>query len=297
MNTRAVHRFSVRPLRDALEHLQPWVDLAKPGVTRLVLVTTLFGGLIAPGSLPVERSAFALLGTALVVAAANALNMFYEADADALMSRTRNRPLPTRRLTPTAVVWAALSAAVLGLGILSFINLVCVALALLALVSYVWVYTPLKRITPHALYIGAVPGAIPPLIGYASSTGGHLDERALTLFALLAVWQIPHFLAIAMFRQEEYARAGFQVFTVCRSRSAVRRLMVVWSVLLFGVSLVPVWIGMAGTAYAAIAVGFGLPFLLGAAYGLSPAADVHWARSLFFASMPHLVVLFVGLAL
>jgi protoheme IX farnesyltransferase len=117
------------------------------------------------------------------------------------------------------------------------------------------------------------------------------------LFALLAVWQVPHFLAIAMFRRSEYERAGFKVFTVCRPRDEVRRLMLIWSVLLFAMSLVPVWLGMGGTLYAAIAVGFGLPFLLGAAYGLRSCADDDWARSLFFASMPHLVVLFVGLAL
>jgi protoheme IX farnesyltransferase len=128
-------------------------------------------------------------------------------------------------------------------------------------------------------------------------TGGRLDRAAFVLFALLAVWQVPHFLAIAMFRRAEYERAGFKVFTVCRSRHAVRRLMLVWSALLFAMSLVPVWLGMGGTLYAAIAVGFGLPFLLGAAYGLRSCADDAWARSLFFASMPHLVVLFVGLAL
>jgi protoheme IX farnesyltransferase len=159
------------------------------------------------------------------------------------------------------------------------------------------VYTPLKRITPHALYVGAVPGAIPPLIGYASVSGGQLDARALTLFTLLAVWQVPHFLAIAIFRQAEYARAGLPVFTVCRSQADVRRLMLGWSAGLFAVSLLPIWLGMGGTLYAALAVGFGLPFLLGAAYGLRAQADVRWARSLFFASMPHLVVLFVGLAL
>jgi protoheme IX farnesyltransferase len=238
-----------------------------------------------------------LFGTALVVAAANALNMVYEVDADALMSRTRDRPLPRGRLTPGPVVRVAVGAALLGLVVLSSINLVSALLALLALVSYVWVYTPLKRTTPYALYVGAVPGAIPPLIGYAAATGGRLDAAALTLFLLLGVWQIPHFLAISIFRQQDYAQAGFKVFSVCRSRQQVRWLMLVWSLVLFAVSLVPAWIGMAGTLYVALAVGFGVPFLLGAAYGLRAEADVNWARSLFFASMPHLVVLFVGLVL
>jgi protoheme IX farnesyltransferase len=297
MNTRANHRLGIQPLLDAMASVEPWVQLAKPGVTRLVLVTTLFGGLVAPGSLAPWRWILTLAGTALVVAAANAFNMLYEADADALMTRTRDRPIPRGRLQKPAVARVASVALGVGLLGLSAVNLVAAALAFIAFSSYVWAYTPLKRTTPHALYVGTVPGAIPPLIGYAAVTGGSLDMPAFVLFALLAVWQVPHFLAIAMFRRDEYERAGFKVFTVCRPRSEVRRLMLVWSALLFGVSLVPVWLGMGGTLYAAIAVGFGLPFLLGAAYGLRSCADDGWARSLFFASMPHLVVLFVGLAL
>lgn len=297
MNISANPRVGVHPLSDVMASVQPWVQLAKPGVTRLVLVTTLFGGLVAPGSLSLWAWALTLAGTALVVAAANALNMVYEADADALMARTCDRPLPRGRLRKEPVVLAAYAALVVGLGGLLGVDLLAAALAFLAFASYVWVYTPLKRVTPHALYVGAVPGAIPPLIGYASVTSGHLDSAALMLFVLLAVWQVPHFLAIAMFRRAEYERAGFKVFTVCRSQREVRRLMLVWSALLFGVSLLPLWLGMGGTLYAALAVGFGVPFLVGAAYGLRPSADDAWARSLFFASMPHLVVLFVGLAL
>jgi len=307
MSIRAAQRLGVRvspaPMevpglaasQAACAWLRPWVELAKPGVTRLVLITTLFGGMVAPGHLSLVRWLLTLLGTALVVAAANALNMAQEADLDALMPRTSGRPLPEGRLESAPVVRAALIAAALGSAGLLAVDLVSALLALFALLSYVWVYTPLKRITPHALYVGALPGAIPPLIGYASVTGGQLDARALALFVLLAVWQIPHFLAIATFRQAEYARAGLPVFTVCRSQAAVRRLMLGWSVALFGVSLLPIWLGMGGRLYAALAVGFGLPFLLGAAYGLKPEADLRWARSLFFASMPHLVVLFAGL--
>lgn len=304
MSIRVAQRLGVRvspePLRmpghAVFEWLRPWVELAKPGVTRLVLITTLFGGMVAPGQLSLVSWLLTLLGTALVVAAANALNMAQEADLDALMPRTAGRPLPEGRLESAPVVRAALVAAVLGTAALLLVDFVSALLGLFALLSYVWVYTPLKRITPHALYVGALPGAIPPLIGYASVTHGQLDARAFMLFTLLAVWQIPHFLAIATFRQAEYARAGLPVFTVCRSQAAVRRLMLGWSAGLFALSLLPIWLGMGGTLYAALAVSFGLPFLLGAAYGLKPEADLRWARSLFFASMPHLVVLFAGLA-
>jgi len=300
MTISAHSRSGVHSLRDVFAGVAPWVQLAKPGVTRLVLITTFFGGVVAPGSqsaLSIAEWACTLLGTALVVAAANALNMVYEADADALMTRTQNRPLPSGKLSKAPVVRASAVAFGAGTLMLLAVNALAAALAFLAFASYVWVYTPLKRTTPHALYVGAVPGAIPPLIGYAAVTRGHLDAPAFVLFLLLAVWQIPQFLAIAMFRREEYERAGFKVFSVCRSRAEVCRLMLVWSVALFGVSLIPIWLGMGGTLYTALAVGFGVPFLVGAAYGVYSRPDDGWARSLFFASMPHLVVLFVGLAL
>jgi hypothetical protein len=162
----------------ALERLRPWIELAKPGVTRLVLITTLFGGLVAPGHASLARWLITLLGTVLVVAAANALNMAREADIDALMTRTRVRPLPEGRLEVAPVIKVAIAWALIGTAALLAVNVATAALALLALVSYVWVYTPLKRVTPHALYVGTLPGAIPPLIGYASVTGGQLDARA-----------------------------------------------------------------------------------------------------------------------
>ncbi|HVZ36091.1 MAG TPA: UbiA family prenyltransferase, partial [Polyangiaceae bacterium] len=172
MQTRAasrmgVHGLDLSALRAVFEPLHSWLELAKPGVTRLVLVTTLLGGVVAPGRLSFSHWLCVLLGTVLVVAAANALNMVSEADLDALMQRTRQRPLPSGRLDPSAAVRAALGAAVSGTALLLCIGVVPAVLALMALVSYVWLYTPLKRITPHALFVGAVPGAIPPLIGYA----------------------------------------------------------------------------------------------------------------------------------
>src|SRR5688572_4455812 len=236
MNTRAI---SLGPVRESLSGLAPWVQLAKPGVTRLVVFTTLFGWIVAPGGGSWARCLLTLLGTSLVVAAANALNMASEVDADALMARTRMRPLPTGQLTRAAAQRAAYAAALLGVGTLLALDLLTALLALLALVSYVWVYTPLKRVTPYALYVGAVPGAIPPVMGYASATGGNLDRTALVLFGLLFVWQVPHFLAIALFRSSEYARAGFKVFGAPGAEAHARRLLVAWSAVLFIGSLLP----------------------------------------------------------
>lgn len=282
--------------------LKPWIQLAKPGVTRLVLVTTFFGGLMTRKSASWDIWALTLVGTCLVVAAANALNMVAERDSDALMSRTSKRPLPQGLISPVGASWAAYIAAAIGLAMLLALNVQAALLALLALVSYVWAYTPLKKVTPLALYVGTLPGAAPPVIGYAAIGGGQLDVAAWVLFLILVIWQIPHFLAITIFRRAEYKKAGIAVFSVRWSPRAVRLLMLAWTWALFLATLLPVFIGIGGKLYLAVAIGFGLPFVAGAIYGLRSLAndkvsDDRWARSFFFASMPHLVVLFLALAL
>lgn len=294
------------PVVPQRQGLSPWIQLAKPGVTRLVLFTTFFGGVMTRKSASWWTWALALVGSCLVVAAANALNMVAERDSDALMSRTANRPLPQGKISVAAANWAAYIAAALGLGMLLTLNLQAAFVALLALVSYVWAYTPLKRVTPLALYVGTLPGAAPPVIGYAAISGGTLDAAAWVLFLILVIWQIPHFLAIAIFRRDEYERAGIQVFSVCCKPRAVRLLMLFWTWALFIATLSPMLFAMGSTLYLAVAIGFGLPFVAGAIYGLRSVekseaaddrgADNRWARSFFFASIPHLVVLFLALA-
>jgi protoheme IX farnesyltransferase len=208
------------------------VELTKPSIAALVMVTALCGALVAPGPLPVARLVIALVATALVVGAANALNMYAERDADAFMRRTRNRPLPSGRLSPEVALAFALLLATLGLNTLGVVagGAAC-ALTLLAFASYVFAYTPLKRVSPGALYVGALPGALPPLIGYASATGG-IGEAALWLFSMLFVWQIPHFIAIAIFRAEDYRAAGMAVLPVVRGLTHAKRAAVVSSVAL-----------------------------------------------------------------
>src|SRR5450432_727742 len=213
------------------------LELGKPRLAGLVMVTMLCGALVAPGPRPLGRVLIAMFATALVVAAANALNMYIERDTDALMKRTASRPLPTGRLSPEAALWFARACGVVGLTLLVlWVNLASAALALLALLSYVLAYTPLKRSTSFALHVGAIPGAIPPLIGWASITGS-LAPRALPLFLILLVWQLPHFLAIATFRREEYARAGLVVQPNVSGLVATRRWILIYSALLFAVSL------------------------------------------------------------
>ncbi len=293
------HASDVAPLRAAnASEVRFWlalVELGKPGVAGLVMVTMLCGALVAPGPRPLGRLLIAMFGTALVVASANALNMYMERDADALMRRTASRPLPTGRLAPEVALWFALASALAGALVLVLgVNLASAALALLALVSYVLAYTPLKRSTSYALHVGAVPGAIPPLIGWASMTGS-LAPRALPLFLILLIWQLPHFLAIATFRREEYARAGLVVMPNVRGLAATRRSILIYSALLFAVSFSPLVLGMAGAPYAVVAILLNLGFSGFAAFGRGAKTPERWAKLLFLASLPYLVVIYAAL--
>jgi protoheme IX farnesyltransferase len=273
------------------------LELGKPRVAGLVMVTMLCGALVAPGPRPLGRLLVAMFGTALVVAAANALNMYMERDTDARMRRTASRPLPTGRLLPETALWFALGCAVIGLSVLVLcVNLPSAGLALLALVSYVLAYTPLKRSTGYALHVGAVPGAIPPLIGWASMTGS-LSARAFPLFLILLVWQLPHFLAIATFRREEYARAGLVVMPNVSGLAATRRSILGYSALLFVVSLSPLALGMAGAWYTLIAVLLNVGFFGYAAFGQGQKTPERWAKLLFLASLPYLVLIYAALVI
>ena len=283
---------SVPAPREASNVLIALVQLAKPNITRMVLITTLCGALIAPGPIDVVRLVLALVGTGLVVAAANALNMYLERDVDALMERTKSRPLPSGRLTPELALGFGVVTAVSGLVMVSFlVHPLAGLLAAAALLSYVFLYTPLKRVSPWALHVGAIPGAIPPLIGWASMTGSLALEPWL-LFALLFVWQIPHFLAIALFRQREYEAAGMAVYPAVKGVPATKRAMLGYSVLMVAVSLLPLAVAGAGLLYAAFAVPLGLAFTLYVARGFSSGDEQRWARRVFFASLPYLVLVF-----
>lgn len=281
---------------DLSRTLGAFIELGKPGVGGLVIATSLCGALTAPGGIGLGRLLISLFGTSCVVAAANGLNMVLERDADKLMRRTQVRPLPTGRLSVEAALLFCAGAAVLGLGLLyAFVGWLATALTFAALFSYVAAYTPLKRVTPLALFVGAVPGALPPLIGWASATGT-LGTLGLLEFALLYVWQLPHFLAIAIFRREEYARAGMRVLPVVHGVRRTQVEIAIYSLLLVVVSLLPVGLGLAGLGYAVVALASGLAFLALATAGLSIRDERRWARRVFFASMPYLVVMLGSLA-
>jgi protoheme IX farnesyltransferase len=273
------------------------VQLTKPGVGGLVMVTALAGALSAPGPRSTSKVLIALLGTALVVGAANTLNMYMERQSDALMTRTRTRPLPTGRVSPEVALIFGIVLATHGLPLLSLlVNPLTALLTAAALASYVFVYTPLKQVSPLALQVGAIPGALPPLIGWAS-VHGSLAAPAWALFAILLLWQLPHFLAIAIFRREEYARAGHQVLPVVKGVPATKRAIVGYSAIFVVATVLPYWLGMVSAVYLVLAALSGAAFLGYALVGLRESSGDRWARKLFRASMPHLVLVMTAFVL
>ncbi len=197
-------------IRPTSTRLRDVIALTKPRITWMVVITAAGGMWLAPEAIGLTRALLMLTTTAAVVGAANALNCWLERDSDRLMARTMNRPLPDGRLEPKIALWLGVALGLTSVPVLTFgVNALTGLLGAIALVSYVAIYTPMKRASSVALLVGAVPGALPPLMGWTAATGS-LDAPGLALFAILFFWQIPHFIAIALFRQEDYDRAGLK---------------------------------------------------------------------------------------
>lgn len=281
--------------REYLSTAQALLQLTKPRVTRMVLVTMACGAFVAPGGIAFGSLLLGMAATALVVGAANALNMYIERDSDGRMERTRQRPLPAGRLSPDVALWFGIALGAVGVVVLAACSgLLAAALAALAWASYVLVYTPLKPLTPYAVHVGALPGAIPPLIGSAVACGA-ISLHAWFLFAILFIWQLPHFLAISVFRQAEYERAGIAVLPARRGLRATKRAIVGYAAATLAASLLPTAMGAASLAYGVLAGVLGAIFLAWALWGLGQQRGAAWARSLFIASLPYLVLLYGGL--
>jgi protoheme IX farnesyltransferase len=283
--------------RGALAVTRDLLALTKPRITTMVLVTEAAGAVLAPGHVGLGTLLLALAGTALIVGSANTLNMWWERETDGLMTRTRNRPLPAGRMSPDVALGFGLALAVVAVPMLFLVNVATALLGLASLVSYVAVYTPLKRHTHLALLVGAVPGAMPPLLGWATVTGT-LGLGGLLLFAVLFLWQIPHFAAITIFRAEDYGRAGLQVVSVQHGERAARQTVALYAVLLVAMSLLFVPFGLAGAYYLPAATVLGAAFLALAFRGLraGPSLDVNrWAKRVFAFSVVYLPALLVAL--
>lgn len=266
--------------------------LTKPRITGLVLVTTAAGFYLGSrGPADPLLLASTLLGTALVASGTNALNQWWEREADALMRRTMARPLPAGRLAPGEALVFACVIGLAGVGYLLWtVNGLTSLLAAITLTSYVFLYTPLKRRTPLSLLVGAVPGALPILGGWTAA-GGRLTPVAWALFAILFLWQMPHFLALAWMYRDDYRRGGFAVAGVNDADGHVTgRQSVVYALALVAASLAPTVLGLAGAIY-----GIGALLLGGMLVGLSGAMTLRptpqQARRLFLASVLYLPVL------
>ena len=272
--------------------------LAKPRITALVVFTTAIGLWLAPHGLRPLTIALTLVGTVLIVAAANVLNMYLERDTDALMARTMHRPLPAHRMDPGVALKFGIALAAVSVPLLTFaVGALPGLLASIALVSYVLLYTPMKRQTAASLLVGALPGAIPPLIGWTAATE-RLDLPGILLFAVMFLWQVPHFLAITLFRKEDYARAGLVVQpNEPGGEREARANIVRYTVALVAVSILFVPLGVGRGAYLAVALMVGAVFLGYAIAGLRQGAGRRWARNLFLLSLLYLPVLFGALVL
>lgn len=271
------------------------VALTKPRVTLLVLSTAAVGMGIAPGTLGPLRALWMLIGTWLCVASANSLNCFLERESDKRMRRTSNRPLPAGRLDPNLARAFGLLLGVVSLPVLALgTNFVTSVLGLVALVSYVGVYTPMKQRSVMALIVGAIPGALPPLMGYAA-VSGELGAKGVLLFALLFLWQIPHVIGLGAFRREDYVAAGIRVLPAVFGAERTRLHAVLWCLLLVSVSLLPQWLGWTSWLYLTVAVGLGAWFTSATLRPASAATLTHWGRRVFFTSLFYLPLLFLAL--
>jgi len=268
-----------------------FVILTKPRVAILVLFTVAAGAMLA-GRPELPLLLHALVGTALVAAGASALNQLLERHSDALMLRTENRPLPAGRMQPVEVLVFGMT---LGLGGLIYLALLVrqpltVLVAGVTFVSYVLLYTPLKRKTTLNTLVGAIPGALPPVIGW-TAVSGSINEQAFALFLIIFLWQVPHFLAISWIFREDYARAGYCMLAVVDERGAmIGRQMVSYCLALIPVSLAPVLWQSAGLFYALGALALGLGFLW-SAVGFMQCTSKVQARRVLHASLVYLPLL------
>jgi len=279
---------SAAVFRDALQ-------LMKPRITTMVVFTTAMGLWLAPGSIGTARTVLLLLGQTLIVGSANIFNSWYERDADGLMLRTRLRPLPAGRLDPWSALALGIALGVFAVPILAVaINPLTALLGAIAHATYVLVYTPLKKVSPWALEVGAIPGAIPPLMGWTAATGT-LALPGWFLFGILFFWQIPHFLAIAIYLEEDYRRGGFRVVSVVRGAAASARWLSWYTVVLVAVSLAAQPLGLAGPAYTISAAVLGVGFIAVAWQGFSGRGEGAWARRAMLYSIVWLTALMIAL--
>jgi protoheme IX farnesyltransferase len=270
-----------------------YIQLTKPRITWLILMSTGVGyyfGVLDGWTWRVLLHT--LLGTAFIASGTAALNQWWEREADKKMVRTQDRPLPAERLHPTRALIFAIVLSVIGFVELSLgANLLTGLLGLFTLASYLFIYTPLKRRTPHSTTIGAIPGAMPPLIGFAAAHGT-LTAEGWALFAILFLWQFPHFYAIAWMYKDDYSRAGIKMLPVVDpSGDSTIRQILFYSLALIPISLLPRYLGMTGNIYLAGALALGCFYFYSGVVAARELNRNH-ARQVLLASIVYLPVLY-----
>ncbi len=273
------------------------LQLTKPRITLMVLVSSAAGFTIGSSGRPDLRLLLAtLLGIGLVAGGSSALNQLLERDIDSLMDRTKGRPLPTGRVTPAATLAFAAAVSIVGIVFLALVvNPLTALLAAIALLSYVLVYTPLKRVSSLSTLVGAIPGAL-PIMGGWSAARGELGPGAWALFGILFFWQLPHFLALAWLFREDYRRGGLQMLGVTDPTGhQTRSQAVLYALALIPASLLPALLGLSGSLYALFALSLGLAYLA-AAVRFWFRADPPTARGLFRTSLIYLPLLLILLS-
>ena len=275
--------------------VQDYVALLKPRVMSLVVFTGLAGLLVAPGHLHPLLAVVAVICIAIGAGAAGAINMWYDRDVDAIMTRTCNRPIPAGRMAPGnalgfGILLAVASVVIMGLSV----NLAAALLLSLAITFYVFVYTVwLKRRTPQNIVIGGAAGAFPPMIGWAAVSGG-VGVESVALFALIFFWTPPHFWALSLYRAGDYALAGIPMLPVVAGPRETKRQMLIYTVLLLPLGTAPYWLGIAGSIYLTTSIVFGALFVA-AALAVWFDDGERAARRMFRFSIFHLFALFAVL--
>ncbi|MGI8431308.1 MAG: heme o synthase [Chthoniobacterales bacterium] len=297
MKTAAAIEPPALPLERSLT-MADFAELVKARLTTLVLITTAVGFYLGwQGPMNYLALLHAVLGTALAAASAAALNQWWEHKLDALMQRTRTRPIPAGRLSPRDALLTGLLLGVSGIAYLAFaVNTYCAALAGLTVVLYLFAYTPLKRISTANTLVGAIPGAIPPVIGWVAARG-EIDAGAWSLFVILFIWQMPHFFALAWMYREDYACGGFRMMsgddaTGLRSSSQ----SVLFCILLLIVSGLPSYVGLTNILYLPIALALSCWFVA-VAMRFHRERSLANARALFLTSITYLPLLLAALVL
>ena len=287
---------NVRTIPTSLRQVaRDYLELTKPRITLFCLLMTLGGMALAPSNLDWKVALWTIVGTFCSVASANTLNMYWERNGDKTMARTRRRPLPSGRMSSFSALSFGVCLGLLSLIVfVQFVNILTAILSLIALLSYVLVYTPMKRVSSLALVIGSFPGAMPPLLGWTASTND-LDAGGLVLFSILFLWQIPHFIAISFTHQKDYDNAGIKTVPSQVGAQLAKLQSLAYAVILIPVSLLLVPLGISGFFYFVSALSLGVWFAYLALIGFRADSEHTWSRKLFKASLIYLPALTLAL--